>query len=270
MVVFFRVFIVMISFVVDIKVRADVSVRIITGAVDIEKNGQLQVVQTLPAKFIEPLDIQTFTKGHVKLMANSVSIGLAEKSFVSLASEPAFEFFQGIGYFKTPHFLTLKTPHGEIETDGGEFLLSTNRSKTTIWVVAGSLIVKDRSSTWQQKIRSGYTSWIGGLLSVGRRAHGELQASEFETVMNLVKHLSHYTSDELQFKYDNYRIVWKDAVETIALETQDKVLDDLKTYAEIQKIETKRQIASEQDNARLRRYYRAKTIGLPDQNEEVP
>jgi hypothetical protein len=267
---FLRVFVVMLSFIVDVKVRADVTMHVLNGKVDIEKEGRLIKIEKTPSKLFEPLDVQTFSHGLVKFSANSINVGLAEKSFLSLASEPHFEFYQGMGYFKSSHLLTVKTPQSDVDTDGGEFILHVTLVKTTVWVVAGSVDLKDRSSGNHQMVHSGYTTWIGGLLSQGQRARGDLQASDFDLVMNQMKYLGYYSQEELQFKYDNYRLVWKEVVEKVAQSTQNKVLDDLKTEAALEEKEQKRQIASENERAKLRRYFRAKTLGIPGESEEVP
>ncbi len=264
---FFRVFIVVLSFVIDIKVRADVSINNLIGSVDIEKNGSLITNQTLPMLLSEPLDVQTHRKGLVKFLVNSVHIGLSEKTFMALKTGPDFDFFNGLGYFKTPHFLTLKTPQCEIETDGGEFILNSTDKVTTIWMVAGSLLIKDRATSKQIKLRAGYSTWIGGILVEGKRAQGEIKASDFDFVMNQIKHLSSYNNEEWQYKYDNYRVTWKQAVEDFATETQDKLLDDLRVYSEFKKTEHKRKLAYEEDRAKMRKYYRKKTLELPDEND---
>ncbi len=261
---FTRATIVLLSFTMDIKVRADVTIHSATGHVDIQ-SGENSVAVKQGQKILEPFEIQTFGGSIAKVSVNSMDIGLNEKTFLTVGKRHEVNLYWGTCLLHVPpgmaNNVMIKTHQGEVTTKGGEFLVSVKNSKTVVSVISGDVIIEDRSTSTIQRLRSGYRAWLGGLLATGAHARGTLEALDLNLTIEKLKLLGSYDSKEIQSRYDHLRPHWRQAVTDVATETQDQISGDLQTYHEIQVVQEKRRLRELAEEAGFRRHFRDRATG---------
>jgi hypothetical protein len=257
----------------DVRIQADVVFKSVDGHVEVQKGNDLVSVRP-QSKLLEPVEIQTFEKGHVRFSVNSVYIGVDGKSYVLCQEKPECRLFWGTFFVKVPprdaEWFLLKTPHGDFNTRGGEFLVTVNKAKTAATVVKGALEIKDRSSEFSQSLRPGYSMWIGGLTSKGRRARGDMQAASLDEVLRKMKLLGPYDGEEFKSKHDEFRPVWREAVDTVAREAQDQIAGEMQLLNEIKAVEARKLARQQSETRYLKKLFRARANGVLDQNTTGP
>lgn len=268
-----RTLIVLLTFTMDVKVRADVVLQSFAGQVEMEKDGHLMENLKSRVKFSEPMSVQTFSKSHAKLMINSVYWGAGSQSFFEVSERPDFTVHHGFFFVRTPHSLKLKTHQGDLELTTGSFIIQADDHKTFITAIEGSAEVNERSSSRSQNVLAGYTTWIGDLLANGTHARGRPEACDFEVSVATMKWLGPdgtEKNDDFQLRKDKFRIVWRRAVDDAAQGIQREVDADMKIYSTLEEARRRRAAEEKSEIIRLKKMFRAKVLGVPGQSEPTP
>ena len=276
--IFVRSIIVGLCFIIDIKVKADVVVESVKGQAEFERNHEIlsaDFLAKLPSQFeAQELDVQTFDGGSVRFLMGENHVGMASGSILSVSKDQIVNFAQGKAFFSIPKknpVLKIQTPQGLIEAAGAEFLLDVSDGKTKVSVLSGGVGLKDRAANKEIQITSGYASWLGGLQATGAHAKpARPEACEMQKVMEQVKPLMGWSEKEYQGRFDALSQFWKEAVVKVGVDEQGVLDNDIKTLNQILKNEKDFEDRRNKEQAKLRKLFKEKTVGLPGENTESP
>jgi len=280
---FFRVFVVTLCFIVDVKVRADVVVEAIDGHVEFFHNDKLLTkgeLSKLPLRLKDSqkdrdLDVQAL-EGFARFSIDEKTIAVESGSFFSTEKDNMADLSKGAIFIsikkeEKKSLLHLKTPQGNIEMASGDIYVEVSDAKTQVSVLSGSITLIDRAAKKNYPIGAGYSFWLGGLLATGRRSHPiRPEACELHRIMERLKPLMGWNEKEFESRMNSLTPPWKDAVLKVADDSQEAVDNDLKILNQILADQKKVQDKKDHEQAQLRKLFREKTTGVPGRSTEAP
>jgi hypothetical protein len=268
---FLRVIAVLLSLTLDIRVHADVTIKKAEGKYELEKSGKSvapQVSQVLQ----EPLSFETFKESSLKFFFNLVFIGISEQTLIDLNLTPELTLYKGKALINvvangqnSNDWFMVRTANAIFKTSDAEFIIDLKKEKSVLTVLSGKVVIEDRASQKKEIINAGYTTWVGGLLLRGEHARGNLEAIDFVETLKTLRDLSLLSNFEIQAKSDQLKPLWRKAVDAISENNQREFEKDFANLARYDANTKKLSIKRAHDEAELRRYFRHKTLGIPDE-----
>ena len=264
---FLRVFLVSISYMIEIRVHADVQVAHLKGKAEADR-GFKAVEFHEGSKLSEPVDFQTSRGALLKLRYNRIEVGLAEKTLVSLEEKPVLQIFSGTVFISSPHLLQVDTPQGRFFFKKGVAVFEVEKFKTRVNVLDGSVEMLDRASMKKFTLDAGFSSWMGGLRSEGARAMGEREALDVEHIREAARSLSLLTPESFDSFDKKFTDAASKAVAQVAQESQEKITADLQKLSQIEKSQLHALQEEDKERAEIRRLFRKRAFEPPTDTSE--
>ncbi len=255
-----RVFIVSLSFIIDIRVHADVVIEAVSGKVEMERNAP-------------GINVQSYA-GSARLIYENKKIGVDRESIFSIDKTGQGQLARGSLFLfippKSSPFI-IEAPQAEVKLDQGHFYIEVTPVRTQVSVLSGRAALIDRAEKKETVIKEGYASWLGGLLATGRHS-GPLrpEACELTKILEKARLLMSLNEVDFQNLYKRAEPSWKDAVVKVADDSQAAVDKDIQLLNQALVREQIQEEKINHEQALLRKLFREKTIGVPFENKVLP
>ncbi len=261
---FLKTIVIVLCFILDVKVRASdelVHVRKQAGTTE-----------------IDGADIETFKDGNIQVDHLESVVGLGAKTFATF-NDAKIQLHHGHVFIGTGKRLcVISTKHIDITvTADSQISVDESEHKTLVSVLLGQASVVERLNQKDENgklvtrsLNAGFRLWIGGLKSDGTKATGSLEAVDLQMAEFDIRTFGNVDPKNIDVALDKLKSYWTDAVDKVALQTQDEITGEMKFYRDWEKENNEREIASTKEKRDLTNRFRAHALDLPYKSEVSP
>lgn len=261
-----RVLVIILSFTLDIKVRADLK-KPCADTIH-EQSGDMEMDEVA----LGSCDIESFKGAKLRFTSAGTYFGFKDKTFITV-NKNQVELHNGTVFVRTKSkdSFSLHSKEALVKSDQpSEFFVTSQDEETTVAVVSGQVQLLTRVKNKPQILTAGYSSWVGGLQANGLRSQGKIEALDLNRYQDDFEVLGGISLKDKNIALDHLRIAWQAAVDKISQEEQQDVSKNMATLEKWLKDKQREHIKNEKYRLQVKEFFKAHALDLPYQNKEFP